>query len=64
MLGGWDAIFEAVEGGTEVRLASNMQPSGVLGLLAPLLRFWAARQTKSFMAAFKAWVESGRAAEG
>ena len=63
MVGGWDAIFETVDGGTEVRLVSSMQPSGLMGALAPLLGFWARRQAGSFMAAFKAWVESGRSAQ-
>lgn len=62
MVGGWDAIFEEVDGGTEVRLESSMSPSGLLGLLGPLLRPWAARQARGFMADFRAWVESGAAA--
>lgn len=61
MAGGWDAIFEEVDGATELRFESSMNPSGAMGLLTPLLRFWAARQVKTFLAAFKEWVESGRA---
>ena len=62
MTGGWDAIFEEVEGGTELRFESTMSPSGLMGLAAPLLKPWVNRQTKGFLASFKEWVESGKAA--
>ena len=64
MTGGWDAIFEEVEGGTELRFESTMSPSGLMGLASPLLKPWVNRQTKSFLASFKEWVESGQAVTG
>ena len=62
MVGGWDAIFEEVDGGTRLFFQSNINPTGAMGLLSPLLKPWAARQLKGFMAGFKEWVESGNAA--
>lgn len=62
ILGGWDAIFEEVEGGTELHLHATLAPSGARSLLLPLLRPWIGRQTRRSMRAFKACIESGQAA--
>jgi uncharacterized membrane protein len=61
MSGGCDAIFEDVEGGTEMRYDASLDPSGVVGLLLPLLRPWVRRRAKAQLRGFRAWVESGDA---
>jgi hypothetical protein len=35
-----------------------MEPAGLMGLLSPLMRPWAARQLRQFMAAFRRWAEA------
>lgn len=57
MAGGWDVSFRALDGGTEVEFTPVMEPSGVIGLLAPLMRPWAARQLRRFMIDFRRWAE-------
>lgn len=61
MSGGWDAIFEEVDGGTEMHFHATFSPSGLLGLLMPLLRPWVHRQTRVLLRDFKVWLESGQA---
>lgn len=55
MAGGWDADFEPSDGGTTLRFTTRMEPSGAMGLLAPLMRPWAAWQLRRFMADFRSW---------
>jgi uncharacterized membrane protein len=62
MAGGWDAIFEDVDGATELRFEATIDPGGLMGVVAPLLHPWVARRTRSSLAAFRDWVESGKAA--
>ena len=62
LTGGWDAIFEDVDGDTELTFHASVNPGGLLRLLGPFLRPWVARQTTRSLAAFRAWVESGAAA--
>jgi uncharacterized protein YndB with AHSA1/START domain len=55
MAGGWEARFAPADGGTELTFTTRMEPSGLMGLLAPLMRPWAARQLRQFMADFRGW---------
>jgi uncharacterized protein YndB with AHSA1/START domain len=55
MVGGWEARFDAVDDGTRLTFATRMEPSGVMGLLAPVMRPWAAGQLRRFMADFRHW---------
>jgi uncharacterized protein YndB with AHSA1/START domain len=68
MPGGWSADLTPDGGGTLLTFEAEMRPSGVMGLLAPLLGFWARRQTRTFLADFKHWAEAqgagGEAGEG
>jgi uncharacterized protein YndB with AHSA1/START domain len=57
MPGGWEARFGESDGGTSLVFAATMNPRGVMGLLAPLMSFWARRQTVRFLADFAAWAE-------
>jgi hypothetical protein len=58
MAGGWEARFDPAEGGTELSFTTRMEPGGPMGLLAPLMRPWAARQLRRFMVDFKRWAEA------
>jgi uncharacterized protein YndB with AHSA1/START domain len=58
MAGGWEARFEPTDGGTDLTFTTRMEPSGVMGLLSPLMRPWAARQVRRFMADFRRWAEA------
>jgi uncharacterized protein YndB with AHSA1/START domain len=58
MPGGWEARFQSVGGVTEVEFTSVMAPSGLMGLLTPVMRPWAARQLRQFMAEFRRWAEA------
>ena len=59
MPGGWEARFEQTESGTRLSFRASMKPSGVMGLVSPLMKPWAARQTRKFLANFKRWSEAG-----
>ena len=58
MPGGWNATFADSDGQTRLEFEATMNPSGVMGLLAPMMGFWARRQTKKFLADFKSWAEA------
>ncbi len=57
MPGAWEARFAEAGGSTRVTFEATMNPSGVMGLLARIMGFWARRQTKKFLADFKSWAE-------
>ena len=57
--GGWDAVFEAVPEGTELRFDACLDPGGLPGLLLPLLKPWAVRRTARTLARFRDWLEAG-----
>ncbi|HWC28706.1 MAG TPA: SRPBCC family protein [Dehalococcoidia bacterium] len=57
MAGGWQAQFQPDGSGTEIRFEAWMNPSGMLGLLSPVMRFWAQKETRTFLARFKQWAE-------
>ena len=58
MPGEWEAHFTESAGATRLMFEATMRPSGIMGLLAPLMGFWARRQTKRFLADFKSWAEA------
>lgn len=60
--GGWDAIFVTVAEVTELTFACTLQPSGLRGLLLPLLAPLLRREARQALVGFRDWVESGRAA--
>ena len=62
--GGWDAIFEPRDGGTEMRFHATLHPSGIHGLALRLLWPWYRRQVRRFLEDFRASVESGSDTEG
>ena len=59
--GGWDAIFIETGDATEFTFAWTLQPTGLRGLVLPLLRPLVRREARRFLAGFREWIESGRA---
>ena len=57
--GGWDAIFEERDGGTELRFHATLHPSGPAGLALRLLWPWYRRQARRFLETFRDSVEAG-----
>ncbi len=55
--GGWDAIFEASGGGTEVHFHATLHPGGIHGLALRLLWPWYRRRARAFLETFGASVE-------
>ena len=56
--GGWDAIFEPLDDGTELRFHATVNPSGLGGLPLRLLLPWYRREVHAFLQAFRAGVEA------
>ena len=53
----WEARFEDTNGGTRMTFRTVANPSGLRGLVAPLLSGWAQRQVQSGLDGFKASFE-------
>jgi hypothetical protein len=60
MDGSWAAVFSQVTDGTRMDFETTIEPSGLMGLFAPLMKPWARRQLRDGLDSFKNWVESGR----
>ena len=58
MVGGWEARFKPANAGTELSFTTRMEPSGLMRLLSPVMRPWAASQLRQFMADFRRWAEA------
>ena len=54
----WEATFEDTDGRTRMTFRTVANPSGLQGLVAPLMSGWARRQLQSGLNAFKASVET------
>lgn len=59
MNGSWTARFEESDGTTLMDFETIIEPGGVMGLLAPLMKPWANRQLSQGLASFANWVENG-----
>ena len=57
MSGGWDAASSAIDGGTRLDMNAEMNPTGLMGLVFPLLQGWAKKQLTRDLEAFKAMLE-------
>lgn len=64
MRGEWHASFEPVGGSTRMSFRTIIEPSGVLGVLAPVMSRWAQRELRRGLGSFKQWVEEGGFREG
>ena len=59
MNGSWTARFSESGGQTAMEFETSIEPGGIMGLLAPLMKPWANRQLRDGLASFARWVESG-----
>ena len=57
MNGSWQALFAEEGGTTRMEFETTIVPTGVMGLLEPLLRPWARRQSAEGLASFRDWIE-------
>lgn len=59
MTGSWTTGFTESDGETVMDFETTIEPGGIMGLLAPLMKPWASRQLSDGLSSFAAWVESG-----
>lgn len=60
MAGRWLASFQEVDASTtQMDFTATIEPSGLMGLLEPLMRPWARRQVVRSLGSFRDWVEGG-----
>ena len=59
MRGGWVATFSPDVEGTTMWFETTIEPTGLMGLLEPIMRPWARRTLASGLDSFRAWLESG-----
>ena len=59
MSGGWDAIFEAVGGATEMRFHATLDPSGLTGLLLRIMVPWYRRHVRALLESFAEGLAAG-----
>lgn len=55
----WTAKFASDGDQTVMEFETKIEPTGLLGLIAPLMKPWARRQLANGLASFGNWVESG-----
>lgn len=58
MNGSWVARFSEEGGKTAMDFETTIEPGGIMGLFAPLMKPWAGRQLANGLASFSAWVEN------
>lgn len=59
MDGSWEAVFTREGESTRMDFETTIEPGGLMGLLAPLMKPWARRQLREGLESFRRWVESG-----
>ena len=59
MNGSWTARFSEVGARTRMEFETTIEPTGLLGLLEPLMRPWGRRTLSSGLDSFRTWVERG-----
>jgi uncharacterized membrane protein len=58
MNGSWVARFEDLSGRTRMDFETTIEPGGLLGVLALLMKLWAKRQLRGGLESFRSWVEA------
>ncbi len=58
LTGNWEARFEPTDTRTRLDFTTEINPTGFMGLMAPLMKAWATRGIEKILAAFKDSVES------
>lgn len=59
MNGSWIARFSEDGGRTRMEFETIIEPTGVMGLLVPLMRPWGRRQLAQGLDSFRSWIERG-----
>lgn len=59
MDGSWQAVFTPEGASVRMDFETTIEPTGLMGLLSPLMKPWARRQLRDGLESFKQWVESG-----
>lgn len=59
MSGSWAARFIEDGAGTRMEFETTIEPTGLMGLLEPLMRPWARRTLATGLDSFRRWVEGG-----
>lgn len=57
MDGAWDAKFTTDGDKTVMEFDTRIEPSGLMGLITPLMKPWARRQLVEGLTSFRQWVE-------
>lgn len=57
MNGSWHARFTEEEAGTRMEFETTIEPTGLMGLLEPLMRPWGRRQLAEGLVSFQKWIE-------
>ena len=60
MRGAWVATFASAGAGTAMTFETTIEPTGLIGVLEPLMRPWARRTLTAGLDSFRSWVESGQ----
>ena len=60
MNGSWEARFSERDGTTTMEFQTTIEPGGIMGLFAPLMKVWASRQLADGLSSFADWVEAER----
>lgn len=58
MTGLWIARFTEEAVGTRMEFETTIEPTGLMGLMEPLMRPWARKQLAEGLESFRRWVES------
>lgn len=60
MRGTWVASFSPNADGTTMTFKTTIEPTGLMGLLEPMMRPWARKTLAAGLDSFRTWVESGK----
>lgn len=58
MTGSWTARFTEEGVGTRMEFETTIEPTGLMGLLEPLMRPWARKQLANGLDSLRRWIES------
>lgn len=59
MRGTWVATFSPNADGTTMAFETTIEPTGLMGLLEPVMRPWARKTLAAGLDSFRSWVENG-----
>lgn len=59
MVGSWHTVFSQEGADTRMDFETTIEPTGLMSVLAPLMKPWARRKLHDGLNSFRNWVESG-----